>query len=360
MKARFSSAIGRLFAKPQRVGFFQAVRLLRRHLAGRDMRASDALGDRVQFGNSLALSFPASEIEKLEDISPASTTADAPVTRVKLTPAFIGLTGNQGVLPQHYTERLLEREVNHRDRAARAFLDIFANRSAVQYFGAWEKYRPHFQFEAEGRSRYLPTVLALAGAGAPALQERLDDGSDASLYDETIAYYASILRAAPRSAQSIAAVLSDYFAASVRLVPFVGQWFRLPDESLAQLGLANASLGVDAVCGARIYQRDSRIQIEVGPLSRSAFLAFMPGGASARALDRLLGLVLGPTIEVEVRVLLDRREVQALKVGLAGGGRLGWDSWLATESFERDPDDATYRFMPGFMRGQAQPSTSPI
>jgi len=351
----FSSAVGRLFAAPQRTEFFQAVRLLRRHLRRRNERANETVGERLRFGNSLELSFPASEIEQLEvEARDDQGTAQ----RVKLTPAFLGFTGNQGVLPQHYTERLLDREVLHRDRAARAFLDIFANRSAVQFFGAWEKYRPHFQFEAEGRSRYLPTVLSLAGLGAPALRERFDDGSDASLYDETLAYYAGILRTAPRSVSAIAALLTEFFRAPIKLVPFVGQWFRLPDESHAQLGMANATLGVDAVCGARIYQRDSRIRIEVGPLTRTAFLAFMPGGTAARARDRLVGIALGPTIEVEVRVLLDRREVQPLKVGLAGGGRLGWDSWLASEPLADDPDDATYRFMPGFMRGQTQTSMS--
>ncbi|WP_221229521.1 type VI secretion system baseplate subunit TssG [Niveibacterium umoris] len=341
-------------AAPQRFEFFQAVRMLRRHLGTRRGKGAGALGDDVRFGNSLELSFPASEIERIE----VETTAAGDLSKVKLTPAFIGLTGNQGVLPQHYTERLLDREVLHRDRGARAFLDIFANRSSVQFFGAWEKYRPHFQFEAEGRSRYLPLVLALAGTGAPALRERLADQTTASLHDETLAYYAGLLRTAPRSAQATAGVLSDYFGAAIRLVPFVGQWFRLPDESHARLGMSNVCLGGDAICGERIYQRDSRIRIEVGPLPRADFLAFMPGGTSARALDRLLGMVLGPTFEVEVRVLLDRREVHPVKVGLSGSGRLGWDSWLATDVQATDPGDATYRFMPGFMRGHTQPSMS--
>lgn len=355
MTWRLSSAINRLFATPQRFEFFQAVRMLRRHLGGERGQRNPVLGDRLRFGNSLELSFPASEIERLE--RSATNDTGLPAT-VKLTPAFLGFTGNQGVLPQHYTERLLDREMLYRDRGARAFLDIFANRSAVQFFGAWEKYRPHFQFEADGRSRYLPTLLSLAGVGAPALRERLSDESTSSLHDETLAYYGGLLRAAPRSAQAISGVLSEYFKASIRLVPFVGQWFRLPEESRAKLGLGQVSLGLDAVCGERIYQRDSRIRIEIGPLPRAAFLAFMPGGGSARALDRLLGMVLGPTIEVEVRVVLERCAVQALAIRSDGGARLGWDSWLATDVLSRDPDDATYRFMPGFMRGQAQPCQS--
>jgi type VI secretion system protein ImpH len=340
--------IGRLEAEPQRFQFFQAVRLLRRHLR---RNGEEPVGEAIRFSNSLSLAFAPSEIEALTSM-PATQGAEVEVSRVILTQAFMGLTGNQGALPHHYTERLIEREFIHRDRTARAFLDIFTNRAVTQFYAAWVKYRLHFAYEADPDRHYLPVLLAFAGVGNVALRRRLGDANepDAGIFDETLGYYAGILRNGPRSAKCIEAVLGDFFRIPVRIIQFSGQWFRLPEDHCAKLGLGAATLGRDLICGERIWQRDGRIRIELGPLSRTAFLGFMPGAASARALDRLLGFAIGSTIEVEVCVKLDRRAVPPLQLGVEGAGRLGWDSWVTSRPFAHDPDDATYRFVPGFLR----------
>ena len=344
-----AGVVGRLETEPQRFQFFQVVRLLRRHLR---RNGEEPVGEAIRFSNSLSLAFAPSEIEALVSVPATEGAEDAASRRVILTPAFMGLTGNQGALPHHYTERLIEREFIHRDRTARAFLDIFTNRAVAQFYAAWVKYRLHFAYESDPDRHYLPVLLAFAGVGNAGLRGRLTDESesDAGILDETLGYYAGILRNGPRSAKSVEAILGDFFGIPVRIIPFAGQWFRLPEDHCAKLGLGAATLGRDLICGERIWQRDGRIRIELGPLSRTAFLGFMPGAASARALDRLLGFAIGSTIEVEVCVKLDRRAVPPLQLGVDGAGRLGWDAWVTSRPFAHDPDDATYRFVPGFLR----------
>jgi predicted component of type VI protein secretion system len=43
-----------------------------------------------------------------------------------------------------------------------------------------------------------------------------------------------------------------------------------------------------ALVGERVWQRDMRARIVVGPLSKRDYEAFLPGGAPAVALERML------------------------------------------------------------------------
>lgn len=341
--------VGRLLAEPHRFGFFQAMRVLRayfaRHGASPDAELESGA---IRCRNSLSLSFPPSELEAIEIDERSNEEThlpDAPANldRVTLTIAFLGLTGNQGALPYHYTEQLLEREVMHRDRAARAFLDIFTDRAATLFFRAWEKYRLHIQYEADGRERFLPQVLALAGFAGDGLRSRLH-GDGAGVLDETLAYYAGLLRTAPRSAQMIAQVVGDHFRVPVRLTQFVGKWFELAPEQCTRLGSAEATLGLSACCGARVWQRDARLLLEIGPLRKPAFDRFLPGEDAAIALERLLEVLGGPTLEYQVQLILKKEDIEplALDSSRTAAGRLGRDGWLMSKPSDADSTDAAY------------------
>jgi type VI secretion system protein ImpH len=345
-----TGVIGRLLAEPYRFEFFQAVRVLRSYFIRHNGRAEAALDSgSIRCRNSLSLSFPPSEIEDIlgEDRSAADDETGPGTTpelkRVTLTLAFLGLTGNQGALPYHYTERLAEREVMHRDHAARAFLDIFTDRAAALFYRAWEKYRLHFQYETDRRERFLPLILSLIGIGPSSLRDRLHLG-DKGVLDESLAYFAGIIRLVPRSAQMVSQVVQDYFQAPVRLTQFVGKWFELSPEQSTRLGLAEATLGHDAFCGPRVWQRDARMRIEVGPLSKTRFEQFLPGGSAHVALERLLHILTGPTLEYQIQLVLARDEVRplALDSNRILAGRLGWDGWLLTRPATEDSRDAAY------------------
>jgi len=106
------------------------------------------------------------------------------------------------------------------------------------------------------------------------------------------------------------------------------------------LGEVNAVLGATALVGERVWQRDMRARIVVGPLSKRDYEAFLPGGAHAVALERMLTLLAGVTLEYEVKLVLKRTEVGASVLG--AGSRLGWDAFLCTRDALEDRSDARY------------------
>ena len=90
-----------------------------------------------------------------------------------ITPSFFGMLGGQGALPLRYTEIVAERESVWRDRAARAFFDIFSNRATALFYLAWKKYRLPLQYEVDNSKHYLPLLLSLAGAADKTLRRDL-------------------------------------------------------------------------------------------------------------------------------------------------------------------------------------------
>ena len=347
-----SAVIDRLLAQPHRYAFFQAVRLLERWIARSEgLGTADVLDRRLAFGNSLSLSFPASEIAALrpelrEDAPPAppdARRASTDYARIALTPAFIGLLGGNGALPNSYTELLAEREQRTRDAAPRAFLDIFQHRTVALFYQAWQKHRLAVQFEADRRQRFLPLVLALAGMGHPGLQRRLQ-AAEGGVADDALAHFSGTLQRRPMSAVALQGLLQHYFGVPVHLEPFVGRWYALPQAHQSRLGLGQVQLGQDCVLGQRIWQRHLRVRLRFGPLSLERFQRFLPGGSAARALRELLQLATGTTLEYEVRLSLRATDVQGIRLGDSGPGgpRLGWNSFLVTRPQATDRHDAGY------------------
>ena len=344
--------IQQLLAAPHRFGFFQAMRLVEHLALHQGDGGRDAVARRVRFRNSLSLVFPAAELEDARATDTAGQPLDTPeaieqaaadggISELAFTPAFMGLLGTVGALPTHYTEFLNERETWHRDRAARAFLDIFTNRAVALHYAAWKKYRLAMQYELDRRERFLPLMLSLSGVGLDGLRDRLAAGEGA-VFDQAIAHYAGAVRQRPVSARLLQQVLSDYFRVEVTVQQFVGAWYRVPAHQATRLGVANAGLGTTALAGDRVWQRDLRMRLLIGPLDRADFDDFLPGGSAASALERWLTLLTGSCLEYEVRLVLRAEDVRGAGIGGGHAARLGWDSYLATRPSTGARSDAGY------------------
>ncbi|HJV50509.1 MAG TPA: type VI secretion system baseplate subunit TssG [Noviherbaspirillum sp.] len=338
--------IERLRTRPQRFEFFQAVRLLALHYRRHAQVAEhDVLGQLIRFRSSISLAFPPSEIEAIEfrrdDAGTAQGGMPAGLSPVTLTPSFIGLTGPLGVLPRHYTQHVAEREIHQRDTAVRAFLDIFSNRAVTLFYRSWLRSRLHLQYEAGRMRGFLPQILSLAGLGLPGLNDRLV--GEGGITDESLAFYAGALCERPRSALRFAQVVGEYFGVRCKVEQFVGQWLQLPEPECTRLGLENCTLGASALCGARVWDRQGKIRLQLGPMRKKQFNAFLPGGAAAAGLRRLFRLMAGTTIDCEVRLVLDRRDLASAVLGGVGDRtHLGWNGWLASRGSGADSHDVCY------------------
>ena len=343
-----SSPIQQLIQAPHAFGFFQAVRLLDRWL-GAGQPPGVGLR-RLHFRNSVSLSFPASEIESMHVTwrSPAAVDLPDGVERVDLTPACMGLLGVTGALPLFYTEWLGQAEQRHRDPSARAFLEVFSHRSVTLFYEAWRKHRLALQYEADRQRAFLPQVLALAGIGLKGLRHRLEPHRG-GVSDEGLAYFAGALQQRTLPASRLQRILQRYLGVPVEVEPFVGRWYRIPEVGCTRLGVGLSDrcglLGQSAVLGDRVWQRDLRMRITLGPLDHVRLRRFLPGGAGERALRHWLGLLFGPALEFEVRLRLRQPDVQPMALDASRAptlGRLGWDTFLMSRPAQRDRDDVCY------------------
>jgi type VI secretion system protein ImpH len=124
---------------------------------------------------------------------------------------------------------------------------------------------------------------------------------------------------------------------------FSGQWMTLPPREQTQLGVTNSVLGDSGFCGDRIWVRDTAIRLELGPLRRQQFDALLPGNTGAHKLSQLLRVLLGITVESEVRLTLDARDTFPIQLSAATKSQLGWSSWMGPGTRNTDARDTTYR-----------------
>lgn len=347
---RFQSSVEeRLLAEPYRFEFFQAVRMLELSLKAQGLEGNQAVASNIRFENSTSLSFPPSEIESLRADAPPADDADndgdnarAKPKRYYLTPAFMGFLGPNGTLPRHYSERITSHQLYKRDHGPRAFLDTYSNRAVALFYAAWKKYRLELEYESKGKKGFLPLLMSLSGMGHASLRDRLSQ-ADTGVEDESLAFYAGALRHRPMSAIYLQAVLSDYFKANIKIEQFVGKWYTLPKEHQSMLGLANAELGVSALSGQRVWQRDLRIGLKIGPLRKKEFEKFLPREVAAKALEQMLKMLVGLTLEFEVQLILHADDVGSSDLSdHRTGGRLGWDTFLATQKQTHNRSDVRY------------------
>jgi type VI secretion system protein ImpH len=343
---RFQSSVEeRLLAEPYRFDFFQAVRMLELSLKAKGAPGNQLIANHVRFENSTSLSFPPSEIESLRaDINQdtGGEGVDLASKRYYMTPSFMGFLGPNGTLPRHYTERIATHQIYKRDQGPRAFLDAYSNRAVALFYGAWKKYRLELEYESKGKNGFLPILMALGGLGHASLRDRLS-GEEFGVLDESLAYFAGALRHRPMSSIYLQSVLSDYFKVDIKIEQFVGKWYLLPKEHQSVLGIANVQLGGSALAGQRVWQRDLRIGLKIGPLRKKEFQKFLPRENSAKALEQMLKMLVGLTLEFEVQLVLHADDVGGADLSdHRTGGRLGWDTFLATKKQTQNRSDVRY------------------
>src|SRR3954452_20824057 len=121
---------GALFERGYEFEFFQAARLLARLRATGKPVGGTARPEQefARFIARLSMDFPPSAVHDIE----RTRDSDTPI---RMTVAFLGLTGTQGVLPFCYTEWMLAQKAAKDDTLA-AFLDLFNHRLVSLFYRA--------------------------------------------------------------------------------------------------------------------------------------------------------------------------------------------------------------------------------
>ncbi len=269
-----------LFQRGYDFEFFQAARLLARIFAGRKTVGGTAKPHQefARFAARLSMAFPPSAVHDIERMP-------EPGGPVRMTVAFLGLTGTQGVLPFWYTEWMLARKAAKDDTLA-AFLDLFNHRLLSFFYRAWEKHRPPVLYELSAArdqrpDTYTHSLFDLIGMGTEGLRGRM------RIHDESLLLYAGLIAQRPHSATALRGILRDYFGVPVEIDQCVGDWYDLDEADRCYLSpeLERNQLGESAFLGDQVWNQQGRFRIRVGPVGLNRFLDFLPQG---RAMAKLV------------------------------------------------------------------------
>ncbi len=314
--------------EPTYFEFFEAVRQIERMRPGTTPvgRSVDPATEPVRFSAHPSIAFPPSEIHSLQ------LDGDGPA---RMSVNFMGLTGPVGVLPYHYTLLVRER-ATARDTALREFLDLFHHRLISLFYRAWEKHRFTVAYE-KGEDRLRGHLLDLVGIGLAQQQGALGVSVD------TAAFYAALTVGQLRSAAALQRLLRDFFDAPVEVEQFVGDWYPVARVSQCELGDEQAAaneLGTGALVGDEVWNQQSRVRVRVGPLPRTRYEEFLPGGSAHKPLRELLHFFGQDEFDFELQLVLARDDVPGLVLGEDEPAQpLGWCTWLRGLPFSRDADD---------------------
>ncbi len=324
---RASSPLVRLLREPQRFRFDAAIRVL--------MRAATT-GDPAQaarFRTPSGLAFPPADVLEVH----------AGAKRPDVTIGLMGLTGPSGVLPRYYSEMVASTR-RGRSSALHDFLDMLGDRFVAFFARAGIKYRPARTADTasaqvgQAPDAITQVLLALTGYGTPNLTPRLASGTDPVLH------YAGLFAMRPRSADRLAAILSDWLGMRVDVVEYAGAWLSLPPDQRTRIGASGVfcRLGIDAAAGVRAWDPEARILLRIGPLSRDGFHRLMPDSVAMHRLVSLVRAYAGLELGFAVNPVLDRAEVPPLRLDSAAAPppRLGWNVWLPRSAGPRRAEAA--------------------
>jgi type VI secretion system protein ImpH len=347
-----------LFQRGYEFEFFQAVRLLARIFAerrpvGTTAKPKEEFARFGQLGGSadakearLAMAFPASAVHNIERNPGVERVPDSE-DPARMTVAFLGLTGTQGVMPLCYTEWTIARKAA-KDDTLGAFFDLFNHRLLSLFYRAWEKHTPPVLYELAAARNQRPDPFThylydLIGMGTDGLRGRM------RVQDESLLLYAGLIAQRPHSAGALRGILRDYFAVPVEIDQCVGDWYELEEADRCCLApeFEGNQLGESAFLGDEVWNQQGLFRLRVGPLGLERFLEFLPNGPAMARLVELTTYLVGQAMAFDVQVFLRAEEVPYCRLDDEGSDapRLGWIGWLKTGEFGAPAGDAVFRWV---------------
>jgi type VI secretion system protein ImpH len=252
---------------------------------------------------------------------------------------FFGLLGPQGPMPLHLTEYARERLHNHGDPTLVRFFDVFHHRMLSLLYRAWAQAQPVVQRDRPEDDRFAAWLGSAIGLDAATT------GRD-SVPDTAKLHQAGLLASRSRHREGLAKILSQFFCVPVRVASHMPQWLALAPEDRTRLGHARhrperssappAVLGRSATAGSKVWDRQYKFRIELGPLSRAQYEAFLPGGRAWRQLCDWVQLYAGLDLVWDVELVL--RKIDVPRPRLGRHVRLGLTTWFDPGP-RREPQD---------------------
>ncbi len=296
---------------PERFGFVQVVRLL--------SRFTQELELPTQFKINPNQCFPVSDIESLHIIK-----AETPHQRYVVTVNFLGLIGQDGILPAYVNEYIITR-LQQKDDSLLEFLQIFQHH-LLQLFSDLVQ-RRHFFINLELQK---PDVLL----------KIVDCISGQTRQTEDIKRrYASFYGHQVRSATSLCQLLQNHFELPVEVTQYTPTWITLDEHDITILGGAKQQqiqLGQNTLLGSRIWHVQNHFTLWVGPLNFEQFMQFLPRGHYYKTLNAIVSDYIGLEYDFTIKLLLRRDAIPGCELRYQKVEQLGWTTWLSGKKIKND------------------------
>ncbi|RUX96881.1 type VI secretion system baseplate subunit TssG [Mesorhizobium sp. M7D.F.Ca.US.004.01.2.1] len=293
----------------------------------------------ARLGQHVRLSFSARDVVEFRE---AKDNAPA-----RVTVANLGLMGPEGPLPLHLTRWVLDRLSQRWFTGAEAqqtsdttfvdFVNILQHRMIALYYRAWADAHPAVQVERAVGGRVRAMLEAMAGIGLP--------GTQNSDLDTVKLRQAASLASQVDGPERLTLFLAEAFKVPVQIKEFIAAWITIPAGLQTRLAKAYAGLGRGATIGPRVFNRQSRIELRVGPLGYEDFKAFLPGGQRLKLFKQAVRDMVGESLDVDLRIVLAREAVPPPRLGTV---QLGRTAWLARPIERGDADDLRLRTIVGW------------
>lgn len=322
------SVLDPLVADPRKFNFFQALRLIEAAYADtpRLGRSARPRQDRVRLRQKVDMAFAPSTVADFQPRDPKSGGAG------HLSSYLFGVFGPNGPLPLHITEYARMREYNARDRTFAAFADMFHHRLISLFYRAWVSAEPAASFDRPDDDPFARNVAALSGMLGDGLKER-----DA-MPDLAKLRFAGRLSSGAKNEEGLLAMISAFFRVPVTIESFVGSWLELDPSDQWQLGArGGGGLGQGTSLGARVWSRQAKFRIRIGPLPLDEYKRLLPGGVSLYRLAAVVRNYLGEMLDWDVNLVLAAGQAPPAKLGESG--ELGWTTWLGDPPQDLPLDD---------------------
>lgn len=325
----------------ERFDFFELLRRLERkgQLFG---HAGGARREPARLGQQIRLGFATQDV-----VDYRAPSGNGPA---RVTIANLGLLGPEGPMPLHVTRWVLDRMSQRWFAGADAhqtsdttfidFVNILQHRFISLFYRAWADAHPGVQVEREVADRVSAMLRAMAGIGLPGTRNPQNPFLDGVKIRQ-----AAALGLQTDGPERLTLFLAESFKVPVKLEEFVAAWIEVPASLQSRLGRAHAVLGSSATIGPRTFTRQSTIELRLGPLPYATYKTLLPGGDRLAVFKRAVRDVIGENLDVDLRVVLARREVPEPRLGKV---MLGRTAWLARPAEKGDADDLRLRGIVGW------------
>lgn len=248
--------------------------------------------------------------------------------RAKLGFPTTSFGGPLGPLPTLLVEEI-RRRAQLGDIGTSAFLDIFIHRLVSLGYSIKRDFKPSLETRDPKESAGHQFIRTLLGGTTT---EHPKEGEDVS--DEVFLKYSSLLLKRPLSAESIRRIIADYLGVDVKIKELVGRWLCLSETDLNRIGVGecNNRLGQNLVIGEKIWDQQSGITLEIGPLSSNYFKALLPGNPANKRLKKLLKFCVSSPTLVRATLFLEDKAHLSTKLSASEPSKLGWTSWLQNQN----------------------------